>query len=549
MSRWFLLLLPIGILLGVLAEATAFDPSDPVRWIPDLVVGWTFMACGLVTGLRAPHRLAGVLMVATGFTWFSGNFANGGIPVIAWLASAALFLHRGPLVHLILSYPDGRLASTAANVAVGAGYGAALVPSLWDGPWGAVVMSALVLPVAVPAHARAVGRARRLRLLAMSAALTLCLAVVGGVVARAASSSSSVSLAALLVYEAALCAIAVGLCIGLVLEPWRRGEVADLIVELGSARGPTVRSELARALQDPSLQVGYWVAELGSFVDAEGRRLDLPRGSPDRSTTFLQREGEPGAVIVHDPAALDDPRILEAVTAAAHLGAVNARLQAELRRRVMELEASRRRIVEAEDEERRQLEQRLSRGAERGLVELVEELRGILPSTTSPARDRVDQAARLLQATLADLRRLGQGLRPRILEEQGLTTALEALAALSPVPVQVRADVLAGAVPPQIETALYYLCAEGLANVAKHASASTAVVSVSCEGDRVRLSVADDGVGGAHLAPGSGLDGLQHRIAELGGTLRVTSSPGAGTTLAAEMPLAAERHGRGSPAR
>jgi signal transduction histidine kinase len=215
----------------------------------------------------------------------------------------------------------------------------------------------------------------------------------------------------------------------------------------------------------------------------------------------------------------------------------------------MELEASRRRIVEAEDEERRQLEQRLSRGAERGLVELVEELRGILPSTTSPARDRVDQAARLLQATLADLRRLGQGLRPRILEEQGLTTALEALAALSPVPVQVRADVLAGAVPPQIETALYYLCAEGLANVAKHASASTAVVSVSCEGDRVRLSVADDGVGGAHLAPGSGLDGLQHRIAELGGTLRVTSSPGAGTTLAAEMPLAAERHGRGSPAR
>jgi signal transduction histidine kinase len=540
MTRLSPLLLPTGILFGVAAEAAAFGVGDPLRWIPDLVVGWAFIGCGLVTDVRRPESLAGALMAATGFTWFVGNFAGVDAAVIAWAASLAIFLHRGPLVHLILSYPDGRLASRAARFAAGTGYATALVTPVWGSTWGALAMSALVTSVTASGYVRAVGPRRPARLLAMCASVTLGVALVGGDVARTALPSGTVSYPALLAYEAVLCAIALSLCAGLVFEPWQRGNIVDLIVELGSAESSTLRSELARALDDPSLEVGYWMPDLGSFVDAEGRELVVPERSPGRSATVVKRESEPVAVIVHDPAVLDDPRLVEAMTAAAELAAVNARLHAATRSRLRELEASRRRIVDAEEEERRHLAGRLHRGAERRLVELASELWRIRPSAAAATQDRIDRAGRQLEGTLADLRRVAQGLGPWILDESGLEGALVALADLSPVPVQLEVVIEAGTIPPLIETAAYFLCAEGLANVAKHASATSAVVRVSREGDCLRLSIADDGVGGAERRRGSGLDGLADRIAALGGSLQVTSPRGDGTTLAAEMPLVAE---------
>jgi signal transduction histidine kinase len=529
----------------VAAEWAAFDFGDPLRWMPDLVAGWAFIGCGLLVLARRRESLAGVLMVVTGFTWFFGNFASADAAVIAWAATHAIFLHRGPLVHLILSYPDGRLASKSARVVVGAGYVAALVTQVWDNPWGALALSALVTSVAARRYLQAVGQRRPARLLAMWAAAALGVVLVGGDVARAVLPSGTVSYPALLAYEAVLCGIAVVLCAGLVSAPWQRGDLVDLIVELGSAEGSTLRAELARALGDPSLEVGFWVADLGLFVDAEGREISVPQRSSGRSVTVVQRESEPVAVILHDPAVLDDPRLVEAVTAAAELAAVNARLQAEVQTRVKELEASRRRIVDAEEEERRHLEGRLRRGAERSLSELGSELRRIPPSAAT--RDRIDRAGRQLDGTLTDLRRVAQGLRPRILDEQGLEGALVALADLSPVPVRVEVALKAGTVPPPIETAAYFVCAEGLANVAKHASATSALVRVSRDDDCLRLSIADDGVGGAEHARGSGLDGLAGRIASLGGSLRVTSARGGGTTLDAEMPLVVEGGSRVHP--
>ena len=97
-------------LLGLAAEWAAFGWDDPGQWIPDLAVGWSFIACGLVGRWRRPDSGTGPLMVAVGFTWFLGNFAAVEVPPVAWLATHVLYLHRGPLIHCVLSFPSGRLS-------------------------------------------------------------------------------------------------------------------------------------------------------------------------------------------------------------------------------------------------------------------------------------------------------------------------------------------------------------------------------------------------------------------------------------------------------
>src|SRR5207247_1284341 len=119
-----------------------------------------------------------------------------------------------------------------------------------------------------------------------------------------------------------------------------------------------------------TLELGYWLPESGAYVDAAGHRLELPAVDSARGVTRVERDGQAIAVLVHDPAVLDDPGLVEAVAAAAGLAASNARLQAEVRAQVSELQHSRRRLVRAGDEERCRLEQRLHEGAARRLVAL-----------------------------------------------------------------------------------------------------------------------------------------------------------------------------------
>jgi signal transduction histidine kinase len=142
-----------------------------------------------------------------------------------------------------------------------------------------------------------------------------------------------------------------------------------------------------------------------------------------------------------------------------------------------------------------------------------------------------DQLAR----TLEELRRLSHGLHPRVLAEHGLAGALAALAKDLPLPVDI--NVASPQLPQRVAAAAYYVCAEALANTAKHAAAARVTVAVTASEDRVRVEIADDGVGGADPARGSGLRGLADRVETLGGTLQVESVPGRGTRLAAEIPL------------
>jgi signal transduction histidine kinase len=535
MRRLGLVLLAGGV-AGLTAEWVGFGWDDPRHWIPDLAVGWTFIGSGLIASRRRPESRTGPLLAATGFTWFLGNFAQVGVAAVAWAAGHMVYLHRGPLVQLVLTYPSGRPSSRLVRGAVAVGYAAAVITPIWRSEAATILLAGLLVAVCARDYVAAVGPIRRARLIALQAAAGLSLVLAGTTAARLLLPPEEVSGPSLLVYEAALCVLATGLLAGLLVAPWQRAVVTDLVVELGEARSGTLRGELSQALGDPSLEVGYWLPDRAVFVDAEGRVLSMPGPGSGRSVTTVEREGQPVAVLVHDPAVLEDPGLLEAVTSAARLAASNARLQAEVRARVVELAASRRRILAARDEERRRLERRLHDGAEARLEELAATLRrGRRSASGERTRDQLARAEDQLTRTLEELRRLGHGLHPRVLSEHGLADALAALAKDLPLPVDI--NVASTRLPQRVAVAAYFVCAEALANITKHAAAAHVAVAVTVGDGLVRVEIADDGVGGADPAHGSGLRGLADRVETLGGTLRVESVPGRGTRLAAEIPL------------
>jgi len=526
-----------AVALGIAAEWVYFGWDQPGGWLPDLVVGWTLIACGLLVWSRRPESRSGALLVATGFAWFAANFSD-----------QALYLHRGPLVQLVLTFPEGRPRGRIDRVAVGLGWVVALFPAIWGSEEATLALSALLVATAAAGYLRALGGERRRRLAALQASAFLAAVLAATAIARLAFPTQKGTDVTLFAYEASLCLLSIGLLAALVREPWARTAVTDLVVELGEARSGTLRDALARALGDPGLEVGYWVPEAEAYVDAAGRRIDTSAQRPGRRVTPVERDGRRVAVLVHDSAVLDDRRLLDAVGAATRLAATNAGLQAEVRARVAELGASRLRLVQVGDEERRRLEQRLHDSAERRLARLARDLERSRRNgeVRSEAEERLRRAEEHLTLTVDELRELAAGLHPRVLGERGLAGALEVLAERSPLPVDVAAP--AARLPDEIEAAAYFVCSEGLANVAKYASASRAAVSVRAAEGHVVVEVADDGRGGAEIGAGSGLRGLADRVETLGGSLRVDSPPGGGTRLEAKLPSGHVAHGRADPA-
>ena len=209
-----------------------------------------------------------------------------------------------------------------------------------------------------------------------------------------------------------------------------------------------------------------------------------------------------------------------------------------------EIRASRARIVQAGDAERRRLERNLHDGAQQRLVALSLSLRlaqSKLETDPEGANAVLEGSREELGAALDELRELARGIHPAILTDRGLAAALEALASRSPIPVEL--EISEEPLPGPVEAAAYYVIAEALANVAKYARASVIQVRVSRDDECARISVEDDGSGGADPSRGSGLSGLADRVAALEGTFDVHSPAGGGTRIAAEIPLQLEHDG------
>ncbi len=208
------------------------------------------------------------------------------------------------------------------------------------------------------------------------------------------------------------------------------------------------------------------------------------------------------------------------------------------RRQEDELRASRARVVEAADAERRRIERNLHDGAQQRLVSLALALR--VAEASAPDEERKEVFSRLgaeLADALAELRELARGIHPAVLTTHGLEPALASLARRSSIPVEL--DVQTGRLPDHVEAVAYYVVAEALANVGKYAEATSARVLVAHVDGAIVVEVADDGVGGADARNGSGLRGLADRVEALSGRLVVESRKGKGTTVRAEIPLAA----------
>jgi len=245
------------------------------------------------------------------------------------------------------------------------------------------------------------------------------------------------------------------------------------------------------------------------------------------------------AAIIHDAELDTTTDLVNAAAAAAALALDNERLKADLRARVEDLRISRARIVEAADTARRRLERDLHDGAQQQLVSLALDLRLLRARLKgSDTVSMIDEISDKLNVALAELRELARGIHPAILTDRGLGPAVQGLADRVPLPVEVDVELPVRPSPP-IEAAAYFVTAEALTNVARYARAREARVEIRREGDDVVVAVTDDGVGGADVEAGTGLRGLQDRLAALDGRLTIISPPSRGTRLRAVIPSAA----------
>jgi signal transduction histidine kinase len=518
----------VATIAAVLGVESIGGPAMPER-VGDLAAGLALLVCGALAWTLRPRAGAGPLMLLSGVAWFAGD-----------LWSVLLYAHRGPLVHLLLTYPSGRISSRATLIVIAAAYADGLIPEIARSEWVTLALMGAVTLIAVARHRAVGGVERRARAAALTGAALLSATL--GLTALMRLSDGHANAAALWALYGAVVAIACGLTADLLWGRWGRAALTGLVVDLGDRHEPqALRAALARTVGDPDLELAYRIDERGDWVDEAGRPVQLPADADGRRVTLIDEGGTPVAALVHDPAALSDPALVTSVAAAASLAIANVRLQADVAAHVQDVAASRRRLVEAGDEERRRLGEQLGEGPEARLAEVGTRLERLAAGAGGDVRDALRRLSDDVAASRVQLQEFAQGIRPRALTDGGLRPALTELAERSSVAVEV--DVSPGRFAPAHELVAYFVCSEALANVAKYAGASQARVTVLVSEHELRVLVADDGVGGAGARPGSGLEGLADRVEALGGRLRVESPLGGGTRVEAVLPM----NGEGTP--
>jgi signal transduction histidine kinase len=540
------------------------------------IVPLVFAACAGVAWAIGPARLPARLMVVFPLVWIPLSFLRV-IEHVPWLWPILYGMHLWWAVLtgiLVLVYPRGRLidgvdrwiAGIGLVTSVGYLLGVLLLgqpsPEVCDctanpylvadapGLFAAIDVGYRLIGVilAVVIAVRLLVRWVRGSVPARTVAFLMPIALIAWVVTLATQAAAYASGGADLVLDTvslvAIASIPVSFVAGVSHARNMRARVADLmrITREGADRGLWAES-LARTLRDASVRVYWWDEERARYADASGEPLDagttgrrgdhglLPVSSPT---------GMPIAVIRHDRVLTDNMRLLDGVSSALRLSVDNGRLRSEIERTLEQVRQSRSRIVEAGDEARRRIERDLHDGAQQHLVSLGMRLR----LAANQARDRgveplgveLDATIAMLNQALRELRELAHGIHPTLLSSGGLALAVPELAGRCPVPVEI--DVQPeGRLPEVVESTAYFVVAEALANVAKHAQATRGWVRAALVDGELELVVRDNGVGGAS-ADGSGVLGIADRVDAVGGRFRLDSAPGAGTTITVRIPLA-----------
>jgi len=319
----------------------------------------------------------------------------------------------------------------------------------------------------------------------------------------------------------------------------------DAVAGLGNTRHPShLRSTLAAALDDSSLDLAFRESEHAGFVDTSREPVDPDRVGEGRVSSPVNRGGETIAYIIHDASLRADPELVRAAGQALLLALESGRLEAELGSTIRELRTSRARIAAAGHAERRKIERDLHDGAQQRLFALGMKLefaaRDVAEKDPGLAKELSEVGEELTQA-LDEVRQLAQGVYPSALRDFGLKRALSSIAWRTTQPTKVSVAAI-DRYSPEIEAAVYFCCLESLQNVARHAGADAeAEVRLWTDGDDLWFTVEDDGVGweteSAH--DGSGLTNMKDRLAVFGGTLTIEARDPHGTRVRGSLPLPA----------
>jgi len=450
-----------------------------------LIAGWGFVGTGLYAWYRRPGNRTGPLLTAVGFTWFFQALESSDSPAIFAIGAIGLTVPFAILIHLLVAFPSGRLERAFERLLVAVAYFVTipmqLVWVLFADPGREGCDGCPSNPVQIHGHeglAEAISTAQGL--------IAIPLVAASIIVIYRRWRGSPASERRVLTPVLATGAVAFGLLL-----------VQLVLGQAGAGNGPQRVTFIAAIAAFACLPFALLIGLLRSRI-----------GRDEEVRTQLTAENE--------------------------------QLTAELRAKVEELRASRARIVEAGYDERRRVERDLHDGAQQHLVALAMSLRlvrGRLESDPEAAAELLDEAMGELDEATRELRELARGIHPAVLTDRGLEAALGGLADRSPVPVEI-VETPDGRMPSPVESATYFVIAEALTNVARYAEAGEATVRVARANGAVEIEVRDDGVGGADPAAGTGLRGLEDRVAALEGTLLIVSPAGEGTTVTARIPCA-----------
>jgi signal transduction histidine kinase len=540
------LLLPAAVAAGLAIGWLGVHEHVPgTRIAADVALAWSLVAAALVALERPRWRAATWLMATAAFALLGADLAWTSTRVVGTIGVLLGWLWAAILVQLVLTFPEGRPWTTAARVLVPTAYAAAagrqVVIAFASANEHAAHRAQEIVALAIAAAVLGLvarrlltlqGPGRRAQAPLLSAAAASAATSVGflGWLLAADTSSSTLNTIARLV----AISLPIGVVAGIGWSRLHRPQATELAVELSTDAGD-MRARLARTLGDPTLELAYRLDD-GRYVDPTGHPIELPRQG-DRAVTALTSGGEEIAVLVHDPALLDEPGLVESVRATAGLVLENERLAAQVRSQLAEVRASRGRIVAAGDAERRRIERNLHDGAQQRLVALSMALGLEASRADEGAAGALSRAQDEIEQAIAELRELARGIHPTLLRDEGLEAAVVSLARRTPLPVTVQGSV-SGPIPDTVELAAYFVVAEALTNVVKHASATEAWVVLDQDEGTLRIIVRDSGVGGADIAPESGLAGLRDRLDALDATLTIDSPARGGTTVRADFPCA-----------
>jgi signal transduction histidine kinase len=559
-----------GIAVGLIGEQLGHG-FEQVPWIPlaDLATGWAMIASGLVAAYARPAQPAGRRLVIAGFLWFVGSFMQMDDPRLGSVS----FVFQGyfdlVLILIALSFPARWPARTSERVVIavaGALYVASSVVRVLVRSEDLIGRQLLSPEIGLPwvgwtdlarLAAVVVGGVLVIRRWALGTPTSRQL--IGPVLAAGIASALAVSFA--LYYPLTALGIApaldddiytptawafnvvrilvpFGMLLGIVRQRAARSALADAVAAAGERpRSLDLRSVLAGAFGDPKLRVLEWDDGRSAFIDETGSSVTEQQPPlPGRATTVVRIGDRPLAMLEYDSALEQDPATVSAAVAVTRLVVNNERLFAESAHRLEEVEASRARIVEAGDIERRRIERDLHDGIQQRLVALAMFLSRAQTRAGSPggADESLRYGATEVLAIVQDVREFASGIHPAMLSEAGLEAAVRELADRSPIPVRLDLHLVGRGSPSTLATA-FFVASEALANVTKHAAASTVWVHAEDGGERLEIAVSDDGRGGVTV--GGGLAGLADRVTALGGTMAVADRPGGGTSVTASLPL------------